>query len=64
MNVAAVPETSVNKNGQTFPPKDKVWLSRYCLVTSSAFDTVGSKDKNHTQLGGFVAFRPHCGHYA
>jgi hypothetical protein len=56
MNVATVPETSVNKNGQTFAPKDKIRFSRYRLVTPPAFDAVCPKDGNQTQLGVFVAF--------
>jgi hypothetical protein len=55
MNAATVPETSVNKNGQTFAPKDKVRFSRYGLVTAPAFDPVCPKDGNQAQFGIFVA---------
>jgi hypothetical protein len=46
MNVATVPEATVNKNGQTFAPKDKIRLSRYGLVAPPAFDCVCPKDGN------------------
>jgi hypothetical protein len=55
VNVTTVPEATVNKNGQTFAPKDKVGVSRYGLVTPPAFDAVCPKDGNQTQLGVLVA---------
>jgi len=52
---ASVPETSINKNGKTFMPKDKVRLARKFQIPAPAGHSVRPKDGNQFEFGGFVS---------
>ena len=63
MNWTAMPETTINKNGQQQFWENKIWPAKQQLISAPAFDTMLAHDEYKPEFRSLVAFPTNCRHY-
>ena len=59
---AAVPEATIDENGETFAAKDKIWFARHRLPPPPSGDAMGAENGSEPQFCGAVSGGADCGH--
>src|SRR5882757_7002673 len=62
MPAAAMPKTTVHKNGKTLATKREVWTTWQRLMSAPTGDAGGTNNGSQLEFGGFVAFRAYSCH--